>query len=281
MANVIGLQVSLKSSLRLGRETVQFSIGPQMELFTVHKELICSSEYFRNILQPRRRVIVDEDECSICHEAFDPGVKELTHCVSSCGANFHRSCMDEWKRIGTRGPLRCPMCRALWNRPRVELHRLLNIDAEAFEIYSNWLYKSSISVPSDDHTFEDTFHRLMTALEFSVQIRERSFQKAIQDALLPLCAEKACPSLDTVVRTYAITRGSTPMIKLLILLHLELNDQDYSAVLDNWDKYPTKFRMDLTRAMMRERAKGLGTRDLDDLSKKLWGNVWDLEDEEK
>jgi hypothetical protein len=260
---------------------VQLSIGPQMELFTVHKELICSSEYFRNILQPRRRVIVDEDECSICLEPFDRDNKELTHCASSCGANFHRSCLDEWRRRGPRGPFRCPMCRAIWNRPTVELHRLRNIDAQAFEIYINWLYTSSISVPTDDPTFEELFHRLLTALEFSDQIREPSFQQAIKDAALRLCAEKSCPTLDTVVRTYAITRGSTPMTKLLILLHLELNDQEYSAVLANWDKYPHRFQMDLTRAMMRERAKGLGTRDLDELGKKLWGDVWDLEDEEK
>ncbi|OSS46624.1 hypothetical protein B5807_08358 [Epicoccum nigrum] len=100
MANLIGPRVSMKSSVRLGRETIQFMIGKEMELFTVHKELICSSKYFRNMLQPRRKAIEDEGECTICHDAFDPGVKELTYCASSCGSNFHRSCMDDWRRNG-------------------------------------------------------------------------------------------------------------------------------------------------------------------------------------
>jgi hypothetical protein len=239
-----------------------------MELFTVHKELICSSNYFHNILQPRRKAMVDGDECSICHEAFNPGAKELTYCVSSCGSNFHRSCMDDWKRGGPRGPLRCPMCRSLWEQPRGEaVYRLLALDAEAFEIYYNWMYTTSISVPSDDHSFEVTFHLLMKAFDLALHIYEPAFHKAIEEAILPLCAEKSCPSVDIVVETYAITRGPSPMRKLLILLHMELNNQEYSSVLANWDKYPARFQIDLTRAMMRERAKGLGTRDLDDLNK--------------
>jgi hypothetical protein len=134
-----------------------------MELFTVHKELICSSKYFRNMLQPRRKAIEDEGECTICHDAFDPGVKELTYCASSCGSNFHRSCMDDWRRNGPPGPLRCPMCRSLWDQFRGEaVRRLLALDAEAFDIYRNWLYTTTISVTSDD-IFEVSFRRLLKA----------------------------------------------------------------------------------------------------------------------
>ena len=50
----------------------------------------------------------------------------------------------------------------------------------------------------------------------------------------------------------------------------------------SWDKYPVRFQKDLTKAMMRERAKGLGTRDLDELNKKLWeDDEWDLAKEEE
>ena len=269
-------------SSRLGRETVQFIIGQQQELFTVHTELICTSKYFRNIIQQRRKAIVEGEECSICHEALDPGVKELIFCFKSCGTNFHRSCLDDWKWGGPKGPLHCPMCRSLWGKPQVAIYRLLTLDAEAFEIYINWLYTTSISVPSHDHEFEVAFPRLLKAFDLADKIHEPVFSKAILSSLLPVCTKKSRPSIDTVVDTYAITPGSTPMRKLLILLHMELSDQEYNGVLASWDKYPVRFQKDLTKAMMRERAKGVGTRDLDEPNKKLGeDDEWDLAKEEE
>ena len=48
-------------------------------------------------------VVVDViDVCPICHEEGGPGVR------TTCGHEFHASCLLDWKRTG-RGD--CPMCR--------------------------------------------------------------------------------------------------------------------------------------------------------------------------
>ena len=254
-----------------------------MELFTVHKELICSSDYFRNILQPRRKAIVDKDECSICHEALNRGVKELTYCTSSCGTNFHRSCMDEWKQIGSRGPLRCPMCRSVWKQPRAEtFYRLLAFEPEAFDIYIEWLYKSSITISPDDE-YEVSSSRLIAAYILSHKIGEPKFGKAILQAMVPVCVNKFRPSADLVSRIYKVTCAAPRRIlrKYFVCVHMELNDEEHSNVLANWNKYPATFRKDLTRAMMRERAKGVGTRDLDALKQKIINDDWDMDEEDE
>ena len=254
-----------------------------MELFTVHKELICSSDYFRNILQPRRKAILDENECSICHEALDRGVKELTYCASSCGSNFHRSCMDEWKQYGPRGPLRCPMCRSVWKQPRAEtVYRLLAFEPEAFDVYIEWLYKSFITVSPDDE-YEMSSSRLIAAFILSHKIGEPEFSKAILQAMVPVCVNKFRPSADLVARIYKVTSPAPRRIlrKYFVCVHMELNNEEYSSVLANWNKYPAAFRKDLTRAMMRERAKGVGTRDLDALKQKIINDDWDMDEEDE
>ncbi|KAF2623343.1 hypothetical protein BU25DRAFT_177532 [Macroventuria anomochaeta] len=71
-----------KIVMRFGRKTVRLSIGQGRELFVVHEELICTSSYFRDLLQPKRKAIVAD--CSICQEELQPDEEEPTYCASSC-----------------------------------------------------------------------------------------------------------------------------------------------------------------------------------------------------
>lgn len=191
--------------------------------------------------------------------------------------------MDEWKQIGSRGPLRCPMCRSVWKQPRAEtFYRLLAFEPEAFDIYIEWLYKSSITISPDDE-YEVSSSRLIAAYILSHKIGEPKFGKAILQAMVPVCVNKFRPSADLVSRIYKVTCAAPRRIlrKYFVCVHMELNDEEHSNVLANWNKYPATFRKDLTRAMMRERAKGVGTRDLDALKQKIINDDWDMDEEDE
>ena len=101
--------------------------------------------------------------------------------------------------------------------------------------------------------------------------------------MVPVCVNKFRPSADLVSRIYKVTCAAPRRIlrKYFVCVHMELNDEEHSNVLANWNNYPATFRKDLTRAMMRERAKGVGTRDLDALKQKIINDDWDMDEEDE
>ena len=45
-------------------------------------------------------------DCAVCHDTLSSPV---TH--GTCGANFHKACLEEWLATGTQVSRTCPLCR--------------------------------------------------------------------------------------------------------------------------------------------------------------------------
>ncbi|KAH6639707.1 hypothetical protein C7974DRAFT_137247 [Boeremia exigua] len=60
-----------------------------------------------------------EGECPICYDALDSEKDDIVYCKASCGNNVHKTCMQSWIQVATRGKATCPYCRATWDTDEV------------------------------------------------------------------------------------------------------------------------------------------------------------------
>jgi hypothetical protein len=138
----------------------------------VHEDLICrTSTLFKSKLQKNRKLIhpgTEAEECCVCQEDLDPTIADIAYCVT-CGQNIHNSCIDQWKRTSNnqaserRPTTTCPMCRATWKN-EAQFNSLTldsTLDAEAVQIYLDWLYTSSVRTPSTLSPSSDGFNLLL------------------------------------------------------------------------------------------------------------------------
>jgi hypothetical protein len=210
--------------------SVRFLVGPNHNkvLFVVGKESICTSNYFRNLLQPRRKAI--EGNCPICQEALEEDVeervKELTYCTSSCGNNFHQACMDEWKRSKPTGALlQCPMCRQRW-----DTYTIPAITPKAFLVYYHWLALTYIPLQpwNRDHIAPGQkgpdYIELFEAYQLGVFLSEPKFSKAALQNIVRECKDtNVYPNWRAVDTTYAITSVSSPLRELLVEIYMQFD----------------------------------------------------------
>ena len=244
--------------------TVRFVIGLNRLYLLVTKEIICISNYFRNLLQPRRKAI--EGNCPICLEALKEGIEEdntkLTYCASSCGNNFHQVCLDEWKRSKPKGaPLRCPMCRQHWDEEGT--YTITAITTQAFIVYYRWLELNYIPLrppwnrnhldPIPNHP---DFIELAECYQLGVFISDPKFSKATLQKILRECIDTGTiPNFGAVHTAYAITSVSSPLRKLIVEIYTQINDMWSGWEFINWDEYPRMFRSDLTQALLQKHCK--------------------------
>lgn len=246
--------------------TVRFVIGSNRLYLLVTKEIICISNYFRNLLQPRRKAI--EGNCPICQEALKEGIEEditeLTYCASSCGNNFHKVCLDEWERSkANRAPLQCPMCRQHWDKEGT--YTITAITPRAFIVYYNWLKLGYIPLrpPWNRHLFTSPtlldfpdFPELVECYQLGVFISDPKFSKAALQNILRECIDTGTiPNFWAVHTAYAITSVSSPLRKLIVEIYTQLNDMESRWVFINWDEYPRMFQSDLTQALLQKHCK--------------------------
>lgn len=213
--------------------SVRFVIGSNQLYFLVSKEVICISNYFRSLLQPRRRAI--EGNCPICQEALKEGIEEgitkLTHCASSCGNNFHQVCLDKWERSKPNGaPLQCPMCRQHWDEEGT--YTITAITLEAFVVYYHWLKLNYIPLrPPWNRNHLDPiptlpgFAEIVECYHLGVFISDPKFSKAALQNILRECIDTGTIPIFRAVHTaYAITSFSSPLRKLIVEIYTQLND---------------------------------------------------------
>jgi hypothetical protein len=147
---------------------VRFKVSNLTRRFTVHEDLICrTSTLFRLQLQKNRKPLpptAAADICCICHDDLDPTTKDIAYCVT-CGKNIHELCIKDWKRKsdqqpGDRPPPTCPMCRATWKNEPLLKHLTLDddLDAQAVQMYLDWLYSTDLRVPSSVSRDSDAFN---------------------------------------------------------------------------------------------------------------------------
>lgn len=246
------------------------------ELFEVEKELLCRSTYFRKLLQPHRKTT--EGNCSICYEALvEDGVKELTYCATSCGNNFHKVCMEEWKRSNPNEvSLKCPMCRQRFEEEGMD--SFPTITPIAFHNYLDWLHLSYIPLrPTWKYGNTDTgpdFIALVEAYQLGVFVSDRKFWKATLQNILGECIKSnVYPNDNTVARAYAVTSDSpsleSPLRKLFVEIYMQFSCSDYIQVFREWERFPHEFQSDLTQALMQEHGKQAKVRDWASMLRKL------------
>ncbi|KAJ8108743.1 hypothetical protein OPT61_g7957 [Boeremia exigua] len=241
--------VRKRASVRLDRKTVAFNVGPDKELFTVHEDLICVSPYFRNILQPRRKDV--EGNCSICQESLNPEVKELTYCSSSCGGNFHRSCIDELRDSTPDGDVpNCPLCRQPWTAPDFwsGVHELPTLNADAFEAYTEWLYNSN---PFPELSAWPIYH----ACVFGEQIGHQAFSCDARGAMMEIHGyERTFPTAMAVNFMYGRTPVGSSLRGCIVRLFTQLPQEALQRFLAVWREYLSDFTTDLFEALFAERS---------------------------
>lgn len=193
-------------------------MGEDEEIFTVHENLICVSPYFRHMLQPGRKTI--EGDCSICHEVLGPKKKEPTYCSESCGNNFHMACIEDWHEYAASDrALKCPMCRQNWAHADTwgGNYDLPEINADAFDIYTEWLYKSSISKGFDPNA-------LMRAYLFGeYNVCDPDFCHDVLCAIIATFVQmKTSVHVPFITRVYDSTNIGSPLRALMVGLYMQL-----------------------------------------------------------
>ena len=224
-------------------------VGATKDWFTVHEDLVCVSPFFRNLLQPRRKTV--EGDCVVCHDPLDPDIKELTYCSTSCGNNFHLSCIEQWQ-AGQAGGFKCPLCRQDWKvaHPWGGVHTTLpNIHSEGFEVYTKWLYTSSIPTDLD-------FHALRRAYFLGETLDHQDFCGDVLSALVTKYVQfRTCPTINVVNDIYSETKKDSPIRKITVGMYAELSVADLDVqVLARWDFYNSFFQRDLVKALAKIRA---------------------------
>jgi ssDNA-binding Zn-finger/Zn-ribbon topoisomerase 1 len=230
-------------------------------MFVVHEELLCSqSAYFHEKFQKDRKPI--EGECPLCHDAMDLTRSELTFCRSRCGANMHYDCMMNWKeqKVARSEAITCPMCRETWPEEQTEqAFRSSAFDEKAFSCYYGWLYHRHIffiANPKSDEDDEDE-RSMMKAYELSRQVRDKTFGKAVLQALCEWFQEtEFWPSIDSIILAYKVTTKRSQLRKLIVDVFASQAEPQW---FENFDKseedryYLVEFLNDLAIALLRRR----------------------------
>ncbi|KAF2827381.1 hypothetical protein CC86DRAFT_393528 [Ophiobolus disseminans] len=177
--------------ISLGSKVVRFQVHNVDRRFTVHEDLICrTSAYFKNQLQKNRKPLHQDpsmEECCVCQDELDPIIADITYCIT-CGQNVHNSCIEKWKRTsnqpsGDRQPATCPMCRAHWKLEPLLLKNLIIdavLDAEAIQIYLDWLYSSNVRISDNIDRASDDFNvKLLKCWAVAEAVEDVSFRDAI------------------------------------------------------------------------------------------------------
>ncbi|KAJ4987315.1 SWIM zinc finger protein [Stagonosporopsis vannaccii] len=160
----------------VGSRVVSFRLNNFPRHYTVHNDLICrTSAYFRSRLQMKRKPVYDA--CSICFEDQDPGIHDITF-WSTCGQNFHETCIDEWSETGST----CPMCKAMWSKEPPLSYIVIDqeLDGNAMQVYLDWLYSGEVRIDAPINRETDTFSLLMLKCwELSTAFEDDMFWYAI------------------------------------------------------------------------------------------------------
>ncbi|KAF8544052.1 hypothetical protein BDD12DRAFT_915579 [Trichophaea hybrida] len=99
-----------------------------------------------------------QDDCPICYSGFEEG-EETTWCKAMCGTNVHKSCFDEWRKMGRgRGGVTCVMCRTPWEEEVGEVvGDVVGRKKKGRDGYVNVAGELGISTIRDTSTYSEWF----------------------------------------------------------------------------------------------------------------------------
>ncbi|USP73212.1 oxidation resistance protein 1 [Curvularia clavata] len=215
--------------LCLGRNVITFHTRYSNQYFTVHADLFCNnSKYFKRRLQNNRKII--DGDCAICKEKLDPKTSVLTFCEARCGQNFHKHCIDEWKRLTVRETT-CPLCRESWKTRSRNIGLPLdlgNLDLYAIHAYVNWLYTGELHIDEAFNRQESSYNlELLRTWRFSVKIEDENFKKAIIAECVTAIEKGAKGGFDPACIKYAGKHGPPCMEDFLVDVWLMGNYLDH------------------------------------------------------
>jgi hypothetical protein len=225
-------------SFRFGNRILNIRVGPHNRIFSAHEDLLCSrSSYLKTKIQKARKDI--EGECAICHEDLSSRTKLITWC-KECGQNLHQACMQQWMEKNKI----CPMCRAPWVKtPLLQNVVLGELNAEAFDVYVQWLYSHSIPAYEADGDINARCVRLIRAHVLSDNLQDTLFQQAVRRELID-----EAQHLDATIIAFAYkhTSGPCPLRRLLVDLYALQGNNDW--FLDN--SLPRIILTDLAQSLL-------------------------------
>jgi hypothetical protein len=174
------------TQISVGNRIVRFKIPSIDRKFTVHEDLICrTSSLFKAQLQKNRKTIHEEnnlEDCCVCQEDLDAKTKDITYC-GTCGQNLHERCIEQWKQSSDKDKSpSCPMCRADWkNEPLLKNVSIdEQLDAEAVQMYLDWLYSGNLHIPSIISRRTDAFNlMLLKCWAVASAVDDESFERTV------------------------------------------------------------------------------------------------------
>lgn len=161
--------------------------------------------------------------------------------------------MDQWKRSKPRGaPLKCPMCRQRFEDRCT--YSFPEITPKAFRLFREWLRLTYIPTRSLSYPkYPPDFVGLVEAYQLGIFVSEPEFCKAALQTILRECMwSTEFPNHLAIQSAYAIRDAASPLRELLLEMYMQLSSSDLDKVYRNWSRFPRRFQMDLTKALMQE-----------------------------
>lgn len=183
-------------------------------------------------------------------------MKELTYCSTSCGNNFHQTCIEQWHDSPTHGETsKCPLCRQAWETAQSSgiVHDVPTLDPEAFKVYAEWLYKSTISILFD-------YESLIQAYTLGELLGDKMFLREVLSAIMArsLHANKL-PSGSYVKDAFDGTSADSPLRKLPVVMYVNSPADVLQARLASCSVLPPAFTRELIVVLARRRVRPLTT----------------------
>jgi hypothetical protein len=203
-----------------------------------------------------------EDDCTICGDQLELGVLEITYC-SFCGMNLHQTCLEKWEtELGSQHQtVTCPLCRMEWNHPQNDhITRCPDLNAEALEVYHEFIYYHRISIGEDafqDGDAQAKFYNLsellLCSFELGKKLEDRKYCNAVLEAWLESMDDMDCfPSPGLVAIAYEHSNDSDPIRSVLIDIFSNISDESWFTA-EKRAEYPMEFTWDLAMALLKRR----------------------------
>jgi hypothetical protein len=150
----------------------------------------------------------------------------------------------------------CPSCRVEWIEPEAEQElTCLALDADAFDIYTEWLYTTHISTSSlIDTKLRSTPHTnhkfMLSAYELGVFVSDQGFQKAVLHTWIEMMEDtKSYPSPSLTTRVYDMFPAGSPIRRLMVEIYASKADVGWYEREDR-DKFCQEFFRDVLVRML-------------------------------
>jgi Zn-finger nucleic acid-binding protein len=177
----------------------------------------------------------------------------LTYC-DSCGANFHHSCIKEWKtRTADAEVTKCPLCRQAWIDQRENrTWQSKSMDENAFETYYEWLYNGHLAADDQENGVKPVVKTLPLLKTYVLGMKLEDWR--LCDTVLEAIVEHSTktkwhPGPVHVEYVYKKTPGPCRLRRFVVGLFMHLPRADWLGIRQQGTGYPLEFLQDVVAAL--------------------------------